>query len=34
MILAASGIAGMVAVVFMRQRAFSAADQLVPPVSR
>jgi putative ABC transport system permease protein len=29
MILAASGIAGMVAVVFMRRRAFSAAEQLV-----
>jgi putative ABC transport system permease protein len=29
MILAASGIAGMVAVLLMRQRAFSAADQLV-----
>ena len=30
MILAASGIAGMVAVLFMRRRAFSPAEQLAP----
>jgi putative ABC transport system permease protein len=34
MILAASGIAGMVAVLFMRQRAFSAAEQLILRVGK